>query len=265
MARRVHRGDRRADAANPRFRRLGPSTPANPNLIYGLHTVEAALRNPNRVIKRLFATENAARRLSSAIETRGLAPELLESRGLDDLIGGDARHQGVAVEAEPLPQPELADLSSADLVVVLDQVTDPQNVGAILRSSAAFGAAAIVTTERRSPPITGTLAKVASGALEHVAIVRVTNLSAALRELGQMGFFRIGLEASSGDALEDQPFRDPTALVLGAEGKGLRRLTGENCDALCRLRTEGELASLNVSNAAAIALHTVLINRSPGR
>ena len=234
-------------------------------MIYGLHAVEAALGNPNRVINRLFATENAARRLSSAIEARGLAPELLEARGLDDLIGGEARHQGVAIEAEPLGQPELADLSDADLVVVLDQVTDPQNVGAILRSAAAFGARAIVTTERRSPPITGVLAKAASGALEHVAVVKVTNLAAALRELGQLGFARIGLDASSGEVLEDQPFTGPTALVLGAEGKGLRRLTQENCDALCRLRTEAKLASLNVSNAAAIALHTVLINRSQSR
>lgn len=234
-------------------------------MIYGLHAVEAALGNPNRVINRLFATGNAARRLNSAIEARGLAPELLETRGLDDLVGGEARHQGVAIEVEPLGQPELADLSDADLVVVLDQVTDPQNVGAILRSAAAFGAQAIVTTERRSPPITGVLAKAASGALEHVAVVKVTNLAAALRELGQLGFARIGLEASSGEVLEDQPFSGPTALVLGAEGKGLRRLTQENCDALCQLRTEAKLASLNVSNAAAIALHTVLINRSQSR
>jgi 23S rRNA (guanosine2251-2'-O)-methyltransferase len=264
MVRRAHKGDRRPKLANARSRRRGPGDPASPNTIYGLHAVEAALGNPNRVINRLFATENAARRLSPAIEARGIAPELLETRALDDLIGGEARHQGIAVETEPLAQPDLVDLTDSGLVVVLDQVTDPQNVGAVLRSSAAFGASAIVTTERRSPPITGVLAKAASGALEHVAIVKVPNLASGLRELGQMGFFRIGLEASSDDNLEDQVFSGPTALVFGAEGKGLRRLTGENCDMLCRLRTAGKLASLNVSNAAAIALHTVLINRSPG-
>ena len=233
-------------------------------MIYGLHAVEAALRNPNRVIKRLFASENAARRLSPAIEARGIVPELLEARALDNLIGSEARHQGIAVEAEPLSQPDLADLGDSSLVVVLDQVTDPQNFGAILRSSAAFGVSAIVTTERRSPPITGVLAKAASGALEHVAIVKVPNLAAGLRQLGQMGFFRIGLEDSANDDLETQDFPGPTALVLGAEGKGLRRLTRDNCDLLCRLHTAGNLASLNVSNAAAIALHTVLINRSRG-
>ena len=265
MAKQIHKRDRRAKTAGARSRRHGAGGQPNPIMIYGLHAVEAALGNPNRVINRLFATDNAARRLSSAMASRGLAPELLETRGLDDLVGGEARHQGVAIEAESLAQPELADLSDADLVVVLDQVTDPQNVGAILRSAAAFGARAIVTTERRSPPITGVLAKAASGALEHVAVVKVTNLAAALRELGQFGFARIGLDASSGEALEDQSFTGPTALVLGAEGKGLRRLTSENCDALCCLKTAGELASLNVSNAAAIALHTVLINRSQNR
>ena len=230
-------------------------------MIYGHHAVEAVLRNPRRSIKRLFATENAARRLTPAIEARGIAPELLEIRGLDRLVGADARHQGIVVEAEPLAQPDLATLSGADLVVVLDQITDPQNVGAILRSAAAFGAAAIVTTARNSPPISGTLAKAASGALEHVGVVKVTNLAAALRALGDQGFFRIGLDAEADENLEAQSFSGKTALVLGAEGKGLRRLTGENCDLLCRLRTAGGLDSLNVSNAAAIALHTVLINR----
>jgi len=264
MVRRAHKDDRRPKTTGARSRRRGPSDSAGANIIYGLHAVEAALGNPNRVINRLFATENAARRLGPAIEARAIAPELLETRALDDLIGGEARHQGIAVETEPLAQPDLADLSDSGLVVVLDQVTDPQNVGAILRSSAAFGASAIVTTERRSSPITGVLAKAASGALEHVAIVKVPNLASGLRKLGEMGFFRIGLDDSSSDDLETQSFQDPTALVLGAEGKGLRRLTRENCDMLCRLRTAGKLASLNVSNAAAIALHTVLINRSQG-
>jgi 23S rRNA (guanosine2251-2'-O)-methyltransferase len=164
-------------------------------------------------------------------------------------------HQGVALEAEPLPPAELDEVSLDGILLVLDQVTDPQNVGAALRSAAAFGAAGLVLTERHSPPLQGVLAKAASGALDIVPVILVKNLAQALAELGERGFMRVGLAEEATEGLEAAPLARPLALVLGAEGKGLRQLTKEHCDQLCRISTQSGFASLNVSNAAAIALH----------
>ena len=224
-------------------------------MIYGWHSAVAALTNPRRRIIRILATRNA---LSRLVET-GI-PELpppADARELDRMTGTDAVHQGIAVLVEPLPELSLEELAGGKLVVVLDQVTDPHNVGAVLRSAAAFGADALVLTERHGPAEGGVLAKAASGALEHVPLVRVTNLARALDQLGEMGFLRLGLDSAHADAIESIEASERTAIVLGAEGKGLRRLTREKCDRLVRIEVPGPIASLNVSNAAALALYVL--------
>ncbi|MDH3581219.1 MAG: 23S rRNA (guanosine(2251)-2'-O)-methyltransferase RlmB [Hyphomicrobiales bacterium] len=232
------------------------------DLLYGFHTAEAALRNPERDIRTIRHTKNAGDRLAGLLGEYAPLTTLVTPDALAAKLGRDAVHQGILVEASPLPDAELtAILDRAATphghgpLVVLDQVTDPHNVGAILRSAAAFGAVALVLTKRHSPPSGGVLAKAASGALEHVPIVRVTNLARALETIAQAGLQRIGLDAEAATAFECGPLEGPCALVLGAEDKGLRRLTREKCDFLGRLATPGAIASLNVSNAAAIALH----------
>ena len=224
-------------------------------MIFGLHAVEAALSNPNRPVLRLLATENAAHRLAPLIAKRKVTPEPVIPRDLDQLLGPDTVHQGVALEVGPLPPVGLDDVDLNGILLVLDQVTDPHNVGAALRSAAALGAAGLVMTARHSPPLGGVLAKAASGALDLVPVVLINNLAQALTELGEGGFLRIGLAEEADAALEDTPLTRPLAFVLGAEGKGLRQLTRERCDSLCRISTVRALASLNVSNAAAIAMH----------
>ena len=191
---------------------------------------------------RLIATENAAHRLAPLIAGRGLRVEPSSPRDLDRLLGPDSVHQGVALEAKQLSPIGLDEVESGGIVVVLDQVTDPHNVGAVLRSAAAFGASGLVLTERHSPPLSGALAKVASGALDLVPIVLVKNLAQALAELGEMGFLRVGLAEEGENALEALPLTKPLALVLGAEGKGLRHLTREHCDLLARISTRSTLA-----------------------
>jgi 23S rRNA (guanosine2251-2'-O)-methyltransferase len=229
-------------------------------MLFGLHAVEAALANPKRQVVRLVATENAAQRLGPLIAKRRLKPEPVTPRDLDRLLGADAVHQGVALEAEPLPPVALDEADPNGILLVLDQVTDPQNVGAVLRSAAAFGAAGLVMTERHSPPLHGALAKAASGALDIVPVILVKNLAQALTELGERGVMRVGLAEEADTALEAAELKRPLALVLGAEGKGLRQLTREHCDLVCRISTQSALASLNVSNAAAVALHWASLN-----
>ena len=233
-------------------------------VLYGIHAVEAALRNPSRVIGKLLLTENAERRLADAILARGAHAERVVPRDLDRKLGPDTVHQGALLETEPLPEntlEELAARTNAGPIVVLDQVTDPHNVGAVLRSAAAFGAAGLVMTRRHSPPLTGALAKSASGALEIVPIALVQNLARALAELGELGCTRIGLDGTGPGLIEDELPSGPAVLVLGAEGKGLRHLTREKCDRLCRIATPGPLSSLNVSNAAAVVLHLAAMRR----
>src|SRR5262249_34072624 len=219
------------------------------------HAVEAALANPRRTIGKLLATGNAARRLKIALKARGVRPEDALPKQLDRLLGSDAVHQGVILQTEPLPTVELADVPPEGILLVLDQVTDPQNVGAVLRSAAAFGAAGVVMPDRHTPPLTGALAKAASGALDIVPVILVGNLAQALTRLGETGFLRVGLAEEGAEHLEAAMLTLPLALVLGAEGKGLRQLTRDPCDRLCHISTAGPLASLNISNAAAISLH----------
>jgi 23S rRNA (guanosine2251-2'-O)-methyltransferase len=235
-----------------------------PTLIYGIHPVEAALANAQRTIGKLYLTDNAERRLHDVLHMRGLAHERVLPKDLDRRLGPDTVHQGALMETEPLPEPSLeamAEEAAGRPLVVLDQVTDPHNVGAILRSAAVFGASGLMMTRRHSPPLDGTLAKSASGALEHVPIVLVQNLARALADLKTLDFTVIGLDSEAADELEALAWPDRPALVIGAEGKGLRQLTRESCDRLCRIVTDGPIDSLNVSNAAAVAMHTAAVRR----
>lgn len=226
-----------------------------PVVMYGWHTVIAALKNPARHIRKLLATENAARRISEEGIPARIAPEIVRPSSIAERLLPDAVHQGLYLETDPLPSPAIEELPAEGVVLVLDQITDPHNVGAIFRSAAAFGATAIVTTQRHSPETTGALAKAASGALEYVPLINVQNLARALAAIKQRGFLVVGLD-STGDAdLADLALRAPLALVLGAEGKGLRQLTKATCDHVARINLPGEIKSLNVSNAAALALY----------
>jgi 23S rRNA (guanosine2251-2'-O)-methyltransferase len=226
-----------------------------PAILYGWHTVTLALANPARRIRKLLLTENAARRLADEnIDTR-IAPEIVRPGQIDQLLGPDAVHQGLLAECDPLPSPDIDTLAPEGLVLVLDQITDPHNVGAILRSAAAFAVKAIVTTARHSPEATGVLAKSASGALELVPLITVQNLARALTRLNERGFLTVGLDSEGADNLGAVALREPLALVLGAEGKGLRQLTRETCSVVARLDMPGEIKSLNVSNAAVLALY----------
>jgi len=217
--------------------------------------VSLALANPARRIRKLLLTENAAKRLADeSIDTR-IAPEIVRPSQIDQLLGPDAVHQGLLAEADPLPSPDIDDLAPEGLVLVLDQITDPHNVGAILRSAAAFAVRAVVTTARHSPEATGVLAKSASGALELVPMVTVQNLARALTQLNDRGFMTVGLDSEGSENLGAIALREPLALVLGAEGKGLRQLTRETCSVVARLDMPGAIKSLNVSNAAVLALY----------
>jgi 23S rRNA (guanosine2251-2'-O)-methyltransferase len=224
-------------------------------VLYGWHTVTAALTNPKRRIRRLLATENALRRLADEGIASSIVPEVTRPDALAARLTPDAVHQGLIAEADPLPSPAIEDLPAAGIVLVLDQITDPHNVGAILRTAAAFAVGAVVTTARHSPEATGVLAKSASGALELVPIAIVQNLARALAALKDRGFLTVGLDSAAPDELAAIELRQPLALVLGAEGRGLRQLTGATCDRLARLDLPGEIKSLNVSNAAALALY----------
>jgi 23S rRNA (guanosine2251-2'-O)-methyltransferase len=235
--------------------RPAPRAPIDVAILYGWHTVKAALDNPQRHIRRLLASENAARRLEEGGTRLPLKPEIVRPDAIAALAGREAVHNGLYAEADPLPSPEIDDIALPGMVLVFDQITDPHNVGAILRTAAGFDVAAVVTTARHSPEATGVLAKAASGALEYVPIVTVQNLARALTELKERGYQVVGLD-SSGDAdLGEVAMRAPLALVLGAEGKGLRQLTRATCDQVARLDLPGRIKSLNVSNAAALALY----------
>lgn len=240
------------------------SPPGNDEIerLYGVHPVAEALKNPKRKFIKLLATKNAADRLATEIAEAGITPEPALPRALDRLLGPDAVHQGLVLDCKPLRQPRLDQIPREGVVVVLDQVTDPHNVGAIMRTCAAFGATAVVATARHSPEASGVLLKSASGAYEHVPFAKVTNLARAMAELRDYGFLLLGLDSEAPEDIGDAKISRPVALVLGAEGKGLRQLTRETCDLVVRLDTPGAIKSLNVSNAAAIALYA--LHRSGG-
>ena len=265
MARRPEHPRRERDSGPPRHRdvrkpgqqagqTLAKATPEL-NLLYGYHAVREALRAGRRKLIRLHATSAAAEKLAPEIAASKVQLSLATSDDIARTLPADAVHQGLLLEARPLPAIDISEIvNRTGLVLVLDQVTDPHNVGAILRTAAAFAIDALVVTERHSPEFSGVLAKAASGGLEHVPIAAAGNLARALTELGEMGYLRIGLDSDGTADLSAIPMSAPLALVLGAEGKGLRRLTRERCDAVARLDMPGPVKSLNVSNACAIAL-----------
>ena len=246
-----------------------PRGPKGPRTVwlFGLHAVAAALLNPGREVRRVLLTPAGMEALDGIFrqaKAEGLNRPQPSSVGRPELernLPQGAVHQGAAAEVDPLDEVDLEDIiglpedERPGALVVLDQVTDPHNVGAILRSAAAFGAGAVIVTERNAPEATGTLAKSASGGADVIPLVRVTNLARALGELQQAGYWCVGLDESGTRTLAELDLTGRVAIVLGAEGSGLRRLTQERCDDLARLPTGGPVATLNVSNAAAVALY----------
>ena len=248
----AHRGRKHA-------RLRGDSRRTGAPWLYGRHAVKAALANPDRHVLRLVTLVE----MQDLPARDGIVPELLSREALEALLPPGAVHQGIALQAEPLPDwpiEEICDRAEARetaLVVVLDQVTDPHNIGAVLRSSAVFGALSVVIQDRNAPEPTGAMAKAASGALETVPLVRVVNLVRALDALKNAGFWCVGLDADAPAALGALQPTARRVLILGAEGAGMRRLTKQACDELARIDGPGQLSSLNVSNAAAVALYAL--------
>jgi len=244
-----------------RSRGRGPQdhrTHEDSHWLWGAHAVRAALANPKRRCRKLLIV--GADPALQALAAKAKVPvEMLDAHGVTRALPRDAVHQGVALLADPLEELDIRDaIDSAPAprrLVLLDQVTDPHNLGAILRSAAAFGACGVVVQDRNSPPITGVLAKAASGALEIVPLVRVVNLARTLEELAELGFWRLAFADEAAEPIETVDLKRDVVLVLGAEGEGLRRLTREKCDVAVRLPTRPEMPSLNVSNAAAVALY----------
>ncbi len=231
--------------------------PAGTIWLYGLHSVAAALANPQRRCRRLVLTEEAEQALGERLPRPWpLSAERIDRARLDQMLGRDAVHQGIGLLTDPLPSPPLAQvLERRGPLLVLDQVSDPRNVGAILRSAAAFGAAGVIVQDRHAPEETGALAKAASGALETMPLIRAVNLSRTLVALKAAGLWTVGLAADAPGLRGTTLAERRVALVLGAEGAGLRRLTRETCDELAGLAMPGGMESLNVSAAATVALY----------
>jgi 23S rRNA (guanosine2251-2'-O)-methyltransferase len=233
--------------------------------LFGLHAVRDALLNPNRQHLRLILTKNAADKLANAVQQAGIAPEICDPRKFSAPLDPASVHQGAALETKPLQWGNLEDVAlapgaGAPRLILLDQVTDPHNVGAILRSAEVFGASAVIGTQRHSAPETGALAKTASGALERQPYLRLRNLADSIQELQKLGYLVLGLDGEASETIDTvyATHQDRAiALVLGAEGPGLRQRTKETVDQLVRIEFAGEFGSLNVSNAAAVALYAV--------
>ncbi|WP_227309198.1 23S rRNA (guanosine(2251)-2'-O)-methyltransferase RlmB [Acidisoma cellulosilyticum] len=251
--------DREEQSFTPRAPRPNAAdTPRGTVWIYGTHAVQAALANPARRLRRLLTTEEGEANLSTRLpQPWAVQAETVDRARLDQMLGRDSVHQGLAVLADLLPQLTIGEvLERPGPVLVLDQITDPRNVGAILRSAAAFGVAGVIVQERHAPEETGSLAKAASGALETVPLLRAVNLARTLVMLKAADCWVVGLDAEATQALNGPSFAERrVALVLGGEGEGLRRLTRESCDELAKLPMPGEMESLNVSAAAAVSLY----------
>jgi len=233
-------------------------------MLYGLHAVQAALANPNRKILKAFLTERAAETIGQKLLARAQV-QIMDGDAVSRLLPAGAVHQGAALQCEPLAQRDLTEAigepgSRRRIVLVLDQISDPHNAGAILRTAAAFGVDAVVVQDRHAPPQSGALAKAASGALDIVPYIEVVNISRALDQLGELGFWRIALASDGESDLAGAAPEGDVALVLGSEGAGIRRLVREHCDAAAYIPIDKTMESLNVSNAAAIALYEMRRN-----
>lgn len=244
-------------------------TLAQDHVVFGLHAAEGALANPSRRIKHGYLTENAASKLAALLSAREVPTTAAHPPDLDALVGSGAVHQGVVLHVEPLEQPGLDDFFAGfaegdrATVAMLDQVTDPHNVGAVIRSAAAFGVSGLVVQDRHSPALSGTLAKAASGGLEHVPVVSTVNLARALERAKDHGFRCIGFDSAAGDPFNSQAASAERILfVFGAEDKGIRRLVREGCDALYSLQAPGPIKSINISNAAAIVFYEAAKTKS---
>lgn len=256
-------GESRGNQTSSRQRGRGSRNRHKPDRVnlYGMHTVRAALANEAREKYRLNSTENAIARLNVEPELlENLQVDIVEPGHLARLVGGEAVHQGVVLEAAPLPVVDIDNMNQKPLVLVLDQITDPHNVGAILRTAVAMDAGAVISTARNSAQETGVLAKSASGAVDMIDHIQIGNLANAIQQLSDQGYYCIGLDSEGPAPLEETFAQAPNdgkfiALVLGAEGQGLRKKTRETCNALARLDMPGAIKSLNVSNAAAISLY----------
>lgn len=244
---------------NPHYNqsRFGKKAVDEALILYGIHTVAAALANENRTAIRLQATENALTRLAEEVDLGDVPVETVSAQSLSKSLPADAVHQGAALEVEPLEPLPINDLGLARFIVALDQVTDPHNVGAIMRSAVAFGADAILTPWRHSPKESAVLAKSASGAVDLLSHIQVSNLGKGLTILKDQGFQAIGMDSEGAEPFSQLTISDKVVLVLGAEGKGLRQGVRATCDTIARIELPGSLKSLNVSNAAAIALYAV--------
>jgi len=228
--------------------------------VFGFHSVLEALKNPARKHRTLLATKNAERKLLDALPSLPINPAPVSAEEISKLTGEDAVHQGVLLQSVPLPEKHIDDIAGENLILILDQITDPHNIGAMMRSACAFGAKSMIMTDRHTPADNMTTSKAASGAREYVAPIRVTNLARTIEEVQRLGFIVIGLDSEADHDLSSPEARKiyqntPTALVMGSEGKGLRRLTREKCDLLARINAPGPIVSLNVSNATALALY----------
>lgn len=228
--------------------------------IWGIHACQAALANPKRRCIRLVMNQSNAKERADQTDHLSCKIEILDSQGLSRLLPEGAVHQGIAMEVAPLPEPSFSDLRHKDagVLVVLDQVTDPHNVGAIIRTAKALGALGLIMTDRNAPPLSGVLAKAASGALELLPVWQVTNLARTLHEIKEMGFWTVGLDERAPKTLSKGELPPKLALVMGAEGEGLRRLTQEKCDFMTKLPTDPEFPTLNVSIATALALYELV-------
>ena len=229
--------------------------------LYGMHAVKAALENPRRTLKRAVLTGRAVENIGAKLLSR-VKTDTADVDQVAKLLPPNAVHQGVALLCDPLPRRDIEDVleipkpvDKRRIVLVLDQISDPQNVGAVLRAAAAFGVAAVIVQDRHSPPESGALAKAASGALDIVPYVSVVNISRTLEQLSKLEFWRIALAGDGDGPLQDAAPPGDVALVLGSEGEGIRRLVREHCDAGAYIPIEKSMESLNVSNAAAIALY----------
>jgi 23S rRNA (guanosine2251-2'-O)-methyltransferase len=242
----------------------GESPRHGPYWMYGWHAVIAALNNPERQVQRLLVTTNSAAELPAF--TNPVRPETSDGKTISQLLPNGSVHQGIAALVRPLEaryvhEIMLEDAPSAPPLLLLDQVTDPHNVGAILRSASAYGAGAVIVTKDHGVEESATIAKAACGALEHVPLVTVVNLAQTILELQRAGYWVWGLDGNAKTELHREKPAGKTALVLGAEGKGLRRLTAERCDSLIKLPMAARMESLNVSNATAIALYQLYLHR----